>query len=375
MDIVASGSFWDATTAPVNERSVSSTDVLTSADGAVLVTCRLGSDREGADGHSAIFATQDGGDTWDVRWLGLAERIWDDQVGETRGWYLAELAPGELLASVLWTDRSDPSLPWVHPETQGVLGMRTYQLSSDDGGRSWHDRRRIDLGDHPGASCTGAVLSLAGGLLAQPFETWKTYDDPGPAVPGAWLRLSHDDGATWSEDVLVARHPDNAVYYWDQRFERHPDDGRWVAMFWTHRPAVGRDADVHVTWGSADGRRWTEPVGSGLPGQHCQPVSLGGDRLLAVYTHRQRPPGIQVALSEDFGRTWDLEGATTVWSSDVGDEPGTGSARAQGEYWNDMGAWRFGHPRATVLPSGEVLVVFYGGSDERRSGRWVRLRI
>ena len=42
MEVVASGAFWDARTAPVNERSASSTSAVALADGTVLATCRLG---------------------------------------------------------------------------------------------------------------------------------------------------------------------------------------------------------------------------------------------------------------------------------------------------------------------------------------------
>ena len=375
MEVVASGAFWDAPTAPVNERSASSTSVVAMADGTVLATCRLGTDREGADGHVGVFASADRGDTWELRYLGLADRVWDGWPGEARGWYVAELTPGELIASVLWTDRSDPGHPWVNPRTQGLLGMRSYLIRSTDGGRSWPDRRRIDLGPHPGASVTGPVLRLADGTLAQPFENWKEYEDPTPGIPAAWLRLSHDDGASWTEDVHVASDPDNAVYYWDQRLATHPGDGRLVNMFWTHVPADGRDIDVHISWGSPDGRTWSDPVGTGLPGQHTQPISLGGDRLMAVYSHRGDPPGIRAALSDDFGRTWDRDREIVVWASEAGAEPGAGAARPQEEYWNDMGAWQFGHPRGAVLPTGEVLVVFYGGSGSTRSGRWARIGV
>jgi hypothetical protein len=321
------------------------------------------------------MATRDGGDTWELRALSLADREWDGWPGETRGWYVAELAPGELLASVRWTDRSDLDRPWINPTTQGLLGMRIYHLRSRDGGRSWPDRRLIDMSPHQGASNTGPVLRLAGGALAQPFEHWKEYDDPAPGRPAAWLRLSTDEGATWTDDVLVARDADNARFFWDQRIESHPADGRLVNMFWTHAPGEGRDLDVHVAWGSPDGRTWTEPVSTGLPGQHCQPISLGGDRLVAVYSHRGDPPGIRAVLSEDFGRTWDRASEVTVWSSAAGGEPGTDRPRSQDEYWNDMGAWQFGHPRGARLPDGEVLVVFYGGSGVTRSARWARLRV
>jgi hypothetical protein len=374
VEVVASGVIWDAGTAPINERSASATSAVTLADGTVLVTCRLGSDREGADGHTAIFASVNDGDTWELRYLSLAEREWDGWPGETRGWYIAELASGVLTASVLWTDRSDPSAPWVDPQTQGLLDMRVYHLTSTDGGRTWPERRRIDLWPHPGASSTGPLLRLSDGALAQPFEHWKERHDPAPGRPAALLRLSTDHGRTWPTDVLVARHPDDAIYFWDQRLEAHPIDGRLVNMFWTHDVGAARDIDVHVAWGTPDGRTWTVPTGTGLPGQHCQPIALGGDRLLAIYSHRSDPPGIRAALSQDFGRTWDRATELVVWASDAGAEPGAAGPRAQDEYWNDMGAWQFGHPRGALLSSGEVLVTFYGGTGVARSARWARLR-
>lgn len=374
MQVVGEGIIWDARSAPRNERTASATSAVLLADGTVLATCRLGSDREGADGHTAVFATSDGGDSWDLRWLGLAERAWDDWPGETRGWYIAELAPDTLVASVLWTDRSDPSLPWVNPRTQGLLGMRVYHTYSSDGGRSWPERRRLDLAPHQGASSTGPLVRLADGALAQPFETWKAYEDEAPGRPAAWLRVSNDEGLTWPMDVLVARHPGNALFYWDQRLATHPDDGRLVTMFWTHDVRSGQDVDVHIAWGSPDGREWTDPIGTGLPGQHCQPISLGGDRLLAVYSHRYEPGGIRAALSEDFGRTWDRATELVVWASDAGAEPGADRPRAQDDYWNDMGAWQFGHPRGVRLPDRQVLVVFYGGSGLTRSARWARIQ-
>lgn len=375
MEVVGSGTFWDARSAPVNLRTASATSVLFASDGTVFSTCRLGTDREGPDGRTGVFASSDGGATWALRFLSPGREAWDGWRGESRGWYLAELAPGELTASVLWTDRSDPAKPWVNPVTQGLLGMRAYHLVSRDGGWSWPERRRIDLGPHRGASTTGPVLRLSGGVLAQPFETWKEHDDPKPGRPAALLRVSRDAGASWTEDVLVARHPDNALFYWDQRLETHPDSGQLVNMFWTHDPKAGRDVDVHLSWGTPDGRTWTTPIATGLPGQHTQPVSIGGDRLVALYSHRQNPPGIRAALSEDFGRTWDRSTEIVIYASEAGDEPGSGRPRPQSEFWNDMGAWQFGHPRGARLPDGVVLVVFYGGSGLHRSARWARLRI
>lgn len=184
MDVVASGVMWDARTAPVNERTASATSILLTSDGTLLATCRLGSDREGGDGHTAILASTDAGDSWELRYLSLGERVWDGVPGETRGWYLAELQPGELTASVLWTDRSDPDEPWVHPVTQGLLDMHVYQLVSTDGGRSWPVRRRISLDPHPGRVVDGAGAPPVGWGARAAVRALEGAPRPGTGAPG-----------------------------------------------------------------------------------------------------------------------------------------------------------------------------------------------
>ena len=84
MRLIASGIVFDTRAAPVNERSASATSALLTADGTLLATMRLGSDREGPDGHTAILASTDRGDTWRIRYLGLGDRDWDGITGETR---------------------------------------------------------------------------------------------------------------------------------------------------------------------------------------------------------------------------------------------------------------------------------------------------
>ena len=375
MRVTASGIVFDTRSAPINERSASSTGALLATDGTLYVTMRLGSDREGPDGHTAILASPDHGETWELRYLGLADRAWDGINGETRGWMLSELREGVLTASVLYVDRKDGRALWIHPETQGLLPMRVYHLVSWDGGRTWDAPRHIPLAPWTGASPTGPVFPIAGDALAQPFETWKEYEDATPGRPAAVLRVSRDGGLTWPEDILVARDPDNRIFYWDQRLATHPESGDHVAMFWTHEPERGMDRDVHIAWARPDGTGWTVPTSTGLPGQHCQPIALGGDRLGAVYTHRGSPAGIRFAVSDDFGRTWDRAREVEVWAAEAGVDAGVGVARSPDEYWNDMGAWQFGHPRGVLLPDGEVFLSWYGGSGVTRPARWGRVAL
>jgi hypothetical protein len=372
MRLVASGTVFDTRHAPANERSASGLSALAAADGTIYVAFRLGTERESGDGHIAVMASRDLGATWEIRHLGLKERFLDGVPGETRSFQLAELTPGELTASVLWTDRADTSKPWVNQQTQGLLPMRNYHTTSRDGGLTWTTPRPIDL-PHPSSSTTGPLIRLPGGVLAQPFEHWKAYDDPSVGRPRALIRFSLNGGATWPDETVVAADPSNRLYYWDQRLAVHPDTGQLVAMFWTFDREENRDVAIHVAWGSADGRSWTPPTPTALDGQHCQPIALGGETLAAAYSHRRNPPGVRLALSRDFGRTWDADDEIEVYESGAGEEPNATGARTGRDYWNAMGAWQFGHPRGVALANGEVFVVFYAGEGATRSARWARV--
>lgn len=406
MRIVDSGVVCQAHDVPDHRRSCAFTTVNRLRDGTILVSGRWGSARDSVDGHACIWATPDLGRTWRLRYDGYGKGAWDGTPGEVKGLTSTERSPGKLTATALWVDRSDPDLPFIHPETQGLLPMRIMHVASEDGGFTWSAPRRMDTAPHLAASpCSHAIIRLPGGVLAQPYEQWKEYEDPSPGRPAARLRFSRDGGRTWPEFVTVARHPDNALAYWDQRLAIHPGDGRLAATFWTHDFNAGVDIDVHIAYGSPDGRSWTIPCGTGLPGQHCQPLALGGDRLLAAYPRRRDPPGIVLSISEDFGEHWDRERDLLVYDSAAGTESGAQGSRTSSELWGDMERWRFGHPRMVRLadgldgsegpggsdnsdradgpngsdnpdgPGDEVFVVYYAGDDAIQTARWARVRV
>ena len=292
MQVTASGVVYDGNKAPPHRQSCAFTTVYLARDGALLVSGRWGSQRDSPDGHPLVWASTDGGDSWEKRYDGYQGWNWDVDVGENKGMICTELGPGVLTATSLWVDRSRTERPFINLATQGLLPMRIAHSISQDGGRSWGPPRRMDTSPHRAASpCSHAILSLADGVLAQPYEQWKEYDDESPGRPAARLRFSRDGGTSWPDFATVAQHPDNALYYWDQRLAVHPNSGQLAAMFWTHDAAAGRDIDVHIAWGSADGGQWTVPTGTGLPGQHCQPLGLGGDRLLACVHAARRAAG------------------------------------------------------------------------------------
>ena len=377
MHVTASGLVHDSRQAPAHQRSTAFTDIALATDGTILVTFRAGSDRDSIDGHILLYAGNGIDGKWDLINDGYCKGDWEDGTpGEVKTFSIFETHPGALTATGLWVDRSDPSLPFVNQRNQGILPMRIYHTNSTDGGRTWTPRRRMDVHPHLGASpVTEAVIPLPNGVLAQPYETWKEFHDDGPADQGAYLRLSRDDGKTWSEFSTMAKHPSGGKYYWDVRVAKHPETGRFVGTYWTHDPTLATDVDIHISWGSPDGMSWTEPVGTGVSGQHCMPIPLGGDRVLFVYPDRRTINGIGASLSDDFGETWDAAPQLTVYHSAKGIESGAHGKRTQRELWDDMMAWRFGHPRGVLLPNGEVLVVFYAGDGEYLDIHWARIAV
>lgn len=372
MKILDRGLIFDATQAPPNQRSCAFTSVARLSDGTLLVAFRNATGRDAPDGRVRVMRSRDDGGTWETLHAGLTG-ILDGVEGNFYVAYFTELTPGHMLGAFKWVDRSNPSLSYVNPVTTGILPMRILLTESRDGGATWGPYRLASLAPHKGASMTGPIWRLPTGALALPFETWKEYDDTSLAVQMTRLRLSYDEGQTWTDDLMVAYDPEQHILYWDNRIAIHPISGQLVAMFWTHDRRIDHDLPNHITWGSPDGTTWTTPSPTPLHGQHCQPIALGGDGLLAVYVHRQDPPSLRAVGSQDFGRTWDMANELVFYDSRVGTEPGMAEKPSHEEFWQDMMAWRFGHPRGTLLPDGSVLVAYYAGDHHATSMHWVRI--
>lgn len=374
MHVKAGGLIFDATTAPLDGRSSAFTSLTRLDNGDLLVAFRTATGRDTPDGRLRIMRSRDTGHTWETLHPGLTATI-DGIEGNLYAGYFTELAPDRLLGTFVWVDRSNPELSFVNPETAGILPMRALLAESPDGGETWGDFRDVDLRPQVGCAVTGPVFSLPGNVLALPYESWKEYDDTSPGKHVASLRLSFDSGATWPEMAPVAADPDARTFYWDQRIGRHPETGQLVAMFWTHDRDAGADIDNHIARGSPDGRDWSTPISAGWRGQHCQPLPIGGDRLVALYVHRHDPPSLRAVRSEDFGRTWQRNDELVFYASEIGTEAGSAGQREFEDFWQDMMAWRFGHPRGVLLPDGDLFVAFYAGDAAATSMHWVRIEL
>ena len=109
------------------------------------------------------------------------------------------------------------------------------------------------------------------------------------------------------------------------------------------------------------------------PGQVTHPTDLGDGRLLAVYNLRYGDrPGVMAVLSEDEGRTWNLEGQVAIWDA-IG-QANIGVAAGARELQKHM-TIAFGKPVAVRLADGDVLASFWCTQSCVTHIRWCRLRV
>ena len=99
MRVIASGLIYDAATAPARRANNAFTGVTALADGTVLVSFRQGSSRGSADGVTAIYASGDAGETWELRYDGVADTDWEGVAGEMRGLSIRQEPDGTLLGT------------------------------------------------------------------------------------------------------------------------------------------------------------------------------------------------------------------------------------------------------------------------------------
>jgi hypothetical protein len=372
MRVIAQGLVYDAALALPAARFASFTCLTMLDNGRLFAAFRVGSSKDSADEDIRVMASDDSGLTWRMVFGGFGDVAGGSWRGRSFGITPHE---GQLIGSLSAIDRSDAARPLANPATQGLLPAQILVTESTDGA-VWQELRAVPLAPYAGCVTTGAILHLPGGVLALPYESWKDWDDAGYGKHRAALRLSSDGGRTWADTAVVAHDTTGRLLFWDQRVAVSADGKQLASMFWSHDRGAQEDVPIHIAFGSPDGKTWSEPASTGIAGQICTPCYLADGRLLAVYVHRHDPPGLRAVLSLDGGRSWELETELEFFRKErEGAESGMGGKRDFGDYWADMSVWTFGHPWPVVLPSGDILVIYYAGDAASLSVHWARIAL
>lgn len=369
MKLVAEGTIFSGLAGTVTA-SCCFPSIVILATGTLLVSWRVGTTKESADGKILLAQSEDGCH-WKCWPLSVDAQL-ESKTGEFHYGPLTCLADGRLLISMMWTDRSNPSLSFFNPQTEGLLPIRTIFAESCDGGLTWNQVRAMDTEPYrTPMPITGAVLELSDGRLACLFEVNKNYSDPRPWRHAAAMKISSDGGKSWPEAHEVANDPTGRLMYWDQRHSLQ--DNRWVAMFWTYDRESGCDAHIHISQSHDGGRIWTRPRDTGIAGQIAQPVLLKDGRLIVIYIDRFHTRSIRAKVSFDLGMTFSQEDLLVYLHHAGSNDPGQQSESKA--YLQDQQLWTFGRVDAAVDSTGDIWVVFYCGTTTTTEIHWARIRV
>jgi len=207
------------------------------------------------------------------------------------------------------------------------------------------------------------------------------------------VSTSGDDGETWTETLIID--PDGAgpVRAFDPELWLAPD-GR-LFVFWAQ--AQGHEGSVAGVWCVTTDQpdsatpTWSEPrrLTDGI--MMCKPIALADGRwVLPASTWRKTDDSARMIVSDDRGKTWNLQGACNVPAADrqfdehmlierrdgslwmlartnygIGESVSTDG----GKTWPELRPTQIAHPSArffiTRLESGNLLLVKHGPLTEK----------
>ena len=336
------------------------------AAGGYIASQHVGSGLASADNRINVLTSADG-----RQWESIARFSREDDGWAYRGPEIEELPDGRLFMTATRFEVTETTL--FDPDSEALQRPEMLTFESADGGRNWSAPREV-LVDLPPAKYTwnkaGQLVRFSESRWMYPFETWKPAGYDGPPDQKAAAVFSSDQGRTWGELTVIADDVSGQLMWWDQ-LNTHLADGRYYTMLWTHKYGTKQDLMNHWVASDDEGRTWSVPRSTNLPGQVCCPIGLPDGRVAAIYNHRGEPPGIRVAISDDLS-TFNRDQELVVF--DAGAEATLGTTDHE-NFLAEHLLIAFGKPQGFFDADGTLLTFFWRTSQGVTHTRWVRIAI
>ena len=305
-------------------------------------TCRLGTDREGADGHTGVFASPDAGD--------------DVGAPVPRPRRSATGTAGRARRAAGTSPSSTPGRAHRRRPVDRPLGPGAAVGPPGDAGPPRRCAATISRSTDGGLDVAGPAARrprAAPGRLDAPARSCGSPDgDARPAVralegarrpdaghpgglPAAVARRRRRPGPTTSSSPATPTTPSTTGTSGSTRTRSTAASSTCSGP--TTRAAGPRHRHPHLA-----GARRMAGRGPSRSAPACRASTASRSRSVATVSWPStrigtNPPGIRAALSEDFGQTWDPATELVVWASDAGTEPGAGPAagrrKSSGTTW------------------------------------------
>ena len=302
-----------------------------------------------------------------------------------------------------WAETEDLSIPATWPASNpreqsdrfaGVMSDGSWVCAGVIGHEAWPDSRReeaeargLDIRDHVGIG-GGFVVNRPTVFVQRSTdsgETWSRdeWDVPGFRGTGFSRPAVLEDGTVL--EPVYGRGADGAsrVYVWrgsegGRSWRLYPvgspgneaafvetEPGRVLCLARTEESESG--GHLVQFWSDDGGVAWSQPLNTNVwsPGSPPNLIKLRDGRILLSHGYRRDPMGIRAVLSEDGGRTWDVDNAVVLR-----DDGGyVSELRSEGGAGSDVG-----YPHSTQLSDDSVLTVYYITPADRvthiASTRW-----
>ena len=323
------------------------------------------------DARSFQLRSTDNGQSWQDEGC-----IWDGSGDERSYSYSATcvsmMSDGEIVLTGGRYHRPQPDLPCYNERTGGRFSMEPILLRSRDLGHSWSAPEPVQMPEGASVKIYGGVVELNDGQWLIPCDLAKDYDDPSPMHSCVIGVYSSDRGQSWAEAIPLAGGPDCEKTFWHARVIKL-SDGRLLTFPWTGDKTGKTFLPLHRVVSDPSGLEWSPPEAIDVRGQTNCPVDLGEGGIALVYSFREtEKPGIYMALSNDYGRSWDTDHQVQIW--DAYGRESIGAARTS-TYPAAHDNIAYGAPDAIRLDNGEILASFWAGQSGQMVCRWCRLRM
>jgi hypothetical protein len=338
-------------------------------DGTLMATWHSGTTKDGGDETIEVSRSSDHGKTWSTPERPFSIPILNGLRGTIKICYMTEIAPGRLIATAMWVDReSYPGKGLFNPDTEGCLPMVIILADSSDNGAIWSPWREVPMPDDIGPpSLTNPLMQLTDGTLAMSIESNKHYDDASNWYQKVVLMHSKDEGRTWGEPVIAGFDPTGRIFNWDQRAVVGPD-GRIGTFLWTYDTEAETYLNIHRRVSADGGRTWSEAEDLGITDQAAHPAVLPDGRTILAWVDRFHTQSIRARMAPAIDGAFDPDGEVVLYTHQAPTEDDTDQTGALG-----FSVWSFGLPYAETLPNGDVLVVYYAGTETAMDIHWARL--
>ena len=322
-------------------------------DGRLLCSFVLAEAFEAADMRCHLAESTDGGRTWSKPWRMFREGA----VPESETCKVTALGGNRVMAIGYAARRPDRDGQLANAATGGLLSHRVFCAFSEDGGRTWSEKRTVPDAWNAHTEASAPVVRLKDGALAAPITGFPDWEGRMTSRRCGRMLVSRDEGATWDDGTVCMAFDGDAVTCYEQRF-CVLDSGTVVNIGW-NEDVSGKRLPNHITYSTDNGKTFSKPVSTGIMGQAASVCALGGERFLAVVAQRRDTdePGIY-AYECDFGeRTWKGVRRKLLWSA------GKGPLKRDKNAAEVFAFLKFGQPSVTKLHDGRLILCFWYQKD------------